>query len=76
VTSSEKALCMPAMKVREVMRMLERDGWEHVSTTGGHRHLKHPTKRGRVTVSGHLGDDMPKGTMASILRQAGIRRGV
>ena len=63
------------MKVREVIRMLERDGWVLVVTRGSHRQLKHPTKPGRVTVSGNLGDDMPKGTFASIKRQAGLKRG-
>ena len=36
--------------------------------------VKHPTKPGRVTVSGSLGDDMPKGTLASVKRQAGLHR--
>jgi predicted RNA binding protein YcfA (HicA-like mRNA interferase family) len=55
--------------------MLEDDGWRLVVTRGSHRQYKHPTKRGRVTVSGHPGDDMPKGTLASVLRQADLRRG-
>ena len=61
------------MKVREVIRLLERDGWELVVTQGSHRQFKHPEKPGRVTVSGNLGDDMPKGTFASVKRQAGLK---
>ena len=61
------------MKVRDVIRLLERDGWELVVTSGSHRQFKHPTKPGRVTVSGGLGDDMPKGTFASVKRQAGVK---
>jgi predicted RNA binding protein YcfA (HicA-like mRNA interferase family) len=61
------------VKVREVIRRLEADGWRLVATTGSHRQFKHPTKRGRVTVSGHPGDEMPKGTLASVRRQAGLR---
>ena len=61
------------MKVREVIRLLEADGWAQVSTEGSHRQFKHPTKPGRVTVSGSLGDDMPKGTLASVKRQAGLK---
>jgi predicted RNA binding protein YcfA (HicA-like mRNA interferase family) len=61
------------VKVREVIRLLERDGWELVVTRGSHRHIKHPEKPGRVTVSGNLGDEMPKGTFASVKRQAGLR---
>ena len=30
-------------------------------------------KPGRVTVSGHLGDDMPKGTLGSVRRQASVK---
>ena len=61
------------MKVREVIRLLETDGWVLVSTEGSHRQFKHPTKPGRVTVSGSLGDDMPKGTLAPVKRQAGFK---
>ncbi len=50
------------MKVREVIGLLERDGWVLVVTRGSHRQFTRPTKPGRVTVSGNLGDDMPKGT--------------
>jgi len=62
------------VKVREVIRLLGQDGWVLVVTKGSHRQFKHPTKPGRVTVSGHLGDDMPKGTFASVKRQAGLKR--
>lgn len=58
------------MKVREAIRLLEQDGWFQVSQKGGHRQFKHPTKKGRVTVAGNPGHDLPKGTLASILRQA------
>jgi predicted RNA binding protein YcfA (HicA-like mRNA interferase family) len=61
------------VKVREVIRHLKREGWALVSTEGSHRQFKHPTKSGRVTVSGSLGDDMPKGTLASVKRQAGLK---
>ena len=61
------------MKVREVIRMLERDGWVLVVIRGSHRQFKHAAKPGRVTVSGNLGDDMPKGTFASVKRQAGLK---
>lgn len=51
------------VKVRDVIRMIEADGWQLAVTEGSHRQFKHPTKSGRVTVSGHPGDDMPKGTL-------------
>lgn len=59
------------MKVREVIRLLEADGWVLVTTEGSHRQFKHPVRPGRVTISGNLGDEMPKGTFASVKRQAG-----
>ncbi|MDQ3957948.1 MAG: type II toxin-antitoxin system HicA family toxin [Actinomycetota bacterium] len=58
------------MKVREVIKVLERDGWRQVKQEGSHRQFKHPDKPGRVTVSGKRGHDLPKGTLASILKQA------
>ncbi len=58
-----------------MIRLLEAAGWYLVVTEGSHRQFKHPEKPGRVTVSGQLGDDMPKGTLASVMRQAGLKRG-
>jgi predicted RNA binding protein YcfA (HicA-like mRNA interferase family) len=63
------------VKVRDVIRLIEADGWRVVVTEGSHRQFKHSSKLGRVTVSGHPSDDMPKGTLASVLRQAGLKRG-
>jgi predicted RNA binding protein YcfA (HicA-like mRNA interferase family) len=58
------------MKVREVIKMLEDDGWYLARTKGSHRQFKHPEKAGTVTVSGNLGVDMPIGTLKNVLRQA------
>ena len=62
------------MKVREVIRMLEGDGWRQVAQRGSHRQFRHPTKSGRVTVAGSPGDEMAAGTLGNILRQAGLRK--
>ncbi|MCC6586286.1 MAG: type II toxin-antitoxin system HicA family toxin [Bryobacterales bacterium] len=61
------------MKVRDVIRLVEADGWRHVATRGSHRQYKHPVKRGRVTIPGHPGDDLNPDTLKSILIQAGLR---
>lgn len=61
------------MKVREVIRMLEEDGWRLVGTRGSHRQYKHSTKPGRVTVAGKPSDDLAPGTLNSILNQAGLK---
>lgn len=61
---------MKSLGSREVIRMLEADGWVHVRTKGDHRQYKHPTRPGRVTVA-HPVKDIPPGTPRSIFRQAG-----
>ncbi len=60
------------MKVRDVLKTLETDGWVIVRTKGSHRQLKHPTKLGTVTVSGKPSVDVPIGTLKSIWKQAQI----
>jgi predicted RNA binding protein YcfA (HicA-like mRNA interferase family) len=62
------------MKVREVIKRIEADGWYIIRTRGDHRHYKHPTKPGIVTISGQLGTDMPIGTLHSVFRQAQLER--
>jgi predicted RNA binding protein YcfA (HicA-like mRNA interferase family) len=61
------------IKVRDVIKLLAADGWVLVNTEGSHRQYEHPTKRGKVTVAGKLSDDVRKGTLASILKQAGLK---
>ena len=61
------------MKVRELIRLLDRDGWIIVSQKGSHRQYKHPRKLGKVTVAGHPSDDVRPGTLSSILRQTGLK---
>jgi len=60
------------MKVRHVLQLLRRDGWAVLVTVGSHRQLKHHSKPGRVTVSGHPSDDIHPKTLKSILTQAGL----
>ncbi len=60
------------MKIRDVIRMLQQDGWTLVRTKGSHRQFRHPEKPGTVTVAGKLGVDMPRGTLNSVMKQAGL----
>lgn len=60
------------MKVRDIIKIVEADGWRHIETKGDHRQYKHHTKRGRVTIAGHASDDVHPKTVGSILRQAQI----
>lgn len=61
------------MKVRDIIKMIEDDGWNLVVTRGSHRQYKHPVKLGRVTIAGHPGDDLAPGTLNSILKQAQLK---
>lgn len=61
------------MKVRQIIKMIEANGWYLVATKGSHRQYKHPTKPGRVTIAGHPGDDLAPGTLNSILKQAQLK---
>jgi predicted RNA binding protein YcfA (HicA-like mRNA interferase family) len=60
------------VKVRDVLRRLQDDGWYIDRMRGSHRQLKHPTKPGTVTVAGQPGIDIPPGTLKNIWRQAGL----
>lgn len=61
-------------KIRDILDWLKQDGWQEVARKGSHRQFKHPSKPGRVTVPGKPGDDVPPGTLNSILKQAGLKR--
>jgi len=60
------------MKVRDVIKLIEADGWRLVSIRGSHRQFKHPFKSGRVTIAGKLDMDLHPKTLKSILKQADI----
>jgi predicted RNA binding protein YcfA (HicA-like mRNA interferase family) len=62
------------MKVREVIRLIERDGWYLVAIEGSHRQYKHPAKPGRVTIAGNLSHDLAPGTLNSVLKQAQLKK--
>jgi predicted RNA binding protein YcfA (HicA-like mRNA interferase family) len=63
------------VKYRDVIKLIEADGWRLDRVTGSHQQYRHPTKPGTVTVAGggKLGKDIPPGTLNSVLRQAGLK---
>ena len=61
------------MKIRDAMKLVERDGWYQVAQEGSHRQYKHPAKKGRVTIAGHPSMDLDPKTQNSILKQAGLK---
>ena len=62
------------MKIRDIVVMLEEDGWFLARTHGSHRQYKHPRKSGVVTLAGKPGDDLAPGTLNSVLKQAGLKK--
>ena len=59
------------MYVRELLKILKDDGWYEANQRGSHIQLKHPIKKGKVTLPNHNGD-IPKNTLKSIYKQAGL----
>jgi predicted RNA binding protein YcfA (HicA-like mRNA interferase family) len=62
-------------RVREMIRLIEDDGWYFVGQRGSHRQYKHPTKPGRVTIPGKPSRELYAELERSILRQAGLLKG-
>ena len=60
------------MTVRQIIRVIESDGWYQIPHRGSHRQFAHPGKPGLVTVAGHLSDRLAPKTVKSILSQAGL----
>ncbi len=63
---------MKSYTSRDVIKILNVDGWYEVGCVGDHHQFKHPTKKGRVTVT-HPRKDFPIKTLKSIEKQAGIK---
>ena len=61
------------MKIRDIIKLIESDGWYLITTKGSHRQYKHTIKPGRVTIAGHPNDDLAPGTLNSILKQAKLK---
>ncbi|MDE1819993.1 MAG: type II toxin-antitoxin system HicA family toxin [Euryarchaeota archaeon] len=59
------------LTARKVIRALERLGFVQDHQRGSHLHLKHPDGR-IVTVPVHPGEDLRKGTLRAIIRDAGV----
>jgi predicted RNA binding protein YcfA (HicA-like mRNA interferase family) len=61
------------MKILDLLKLIEKDGWYQMTQSGSHRQFKHLSKPGRVTIAGHPSQDMNKGTLNNILKQAGLK---
>ena len=65
------------MSYRQLVRMLEDDGWFLERVSGSHLQYRHPTKRGTVTIpgGGKMAREVPPGTLNSVLKQAQLKQG-
>jgi predicted RNA binding protein YcfA (HicA-like mRNA interferase family) len=61
------------MNSKQVIRLLEKDGWTLKAQSGSHKQFIHPVKQGKVTVADHGKKEIPPGTLNSILKQAGLK---
>jgi len=61
------------MKVRDIIKQIEADGWHLILTKGSHRQYKHPKKSGRVTIAGNPDHDLAPGPLNSISKQAKLK---
>jgi predicted RNA binding protein YcfA (HicA-like mRNA interferase family) len=61
-------------KVKELLALIEADGWFQVRQRGSHRQYHHREKLGTVTISGKPSIEVPPGTLSSILKQAGLKK--
>jgi predicted RNA binding protein YcfA (HicA-like mRNA interferase family) len=61
-------------KVKELITLLENDGWLCVRQKGSHRQYHHASKPGTVTVAGKPSIEVPPGTLNSILKQASLKK--
>ena len=58
-------------KVKQVIELLRKDGWELKSWKGDPRQFKHASKAGKVTVTGKESDTVSQELLNSIWKQAG-----
>lgn len=63
---------LPRIAAAELMRALQRDGWEVKRQAGSHVQLKHPAKAGRITIAYHPGATIKPRILLSVLQQAGL----
>jgi predicted RNA binding protein YcfA (HicA-like mRNA interferase family) len=64
------------MKLRDLVKQLEENGWKLDRTKGSHRQYRNPERPDlrTITVAGHMSEDVPRGTLTAILKQAGLKK--
>jgi predicted RNA binding protein YcfA (HicA-like mRNA interferase family) len=64
----------PAVSGKQLVKILERQGWYVKRVRGSHHILRHPTVPDAIPVPVHSNQPLKRGTLGSILRTAGISR--
>jgi predicted RNA binding protein YcfA (HicA-like mRNA interferase family) len=62
------------VKVRDLIKLIETDGWRQVAQRGSHRQYEHHEEAGKVTIAGAPSDDVHPKTLSSVLKQAGLKK--
>jgi predicted RNA binding protein YcfA (HicA-like mRNA interferase family) len=62
------------LKVKEIIKIIEKDGWRLSRIKGSHRQYHHSLKKGTVTIPGKFNDDLHPKTLNSILKQANLKK--
>ena len=73
IATHSRWLARSRHEVRDLLQLLEQEGWRVARTRGSHRQLKHAAKPGTVTVAGKPSADVPPGTLRAILKQARLQ---
>lgn len=63
---------LPALRAREVVRLLEKAGFVRWRQKGSHLTLYRASDRRALTVPIHFSKTVPKGTLHAIIKQAGL----
>jgi len=61
------------LKVKDIIKLVEKDGWFIVRTKGSHRQFHHNRKKGTVTIAGKPSVEMNPKTLNRLFRQAGLK---
>jgi predicted RNA binding protein YcfA (HicA-like mRNA interferase family) len=61
------------MKYSELFKLLKKDGWYELRQSGSHISMKHPEKRGTLTIPFHASKEVKNGLLKAILKQANIK---
>ncbi len=63
---------LPVLSGKKVINILCKIGFEHVRTAGSHAILNKQTPNGKITIPVPLHPELAKGTLKSIMKQAGL----